>query len=88
MYLHKDKETFKEIIEQVADDTGCAAVVIEKDYYVTMVKIQENEWEKIVLQENVWQNNIKWVICKQNNNFYGACRMAASPENGGMTCKH
>ena len=32
MYLHKDKETFKEIIEQVADDTGCAAVVIEKDY--------------------------------------------------------
>ena len=24
-------ETFKEIIEQVADDTGCAAVVIEKD---------------------------------------------------------
>ena len=38
MYLHKDKE----IIEQVADDTGCAAVVIEKDYYVTMIKIPEN----------------------------------------------
>lgn len=37
MYLHKDKETFKEIIEQVADDTGRAAVVIEKDYYVTMI---------------------------------------------------
>lgn len=37
MYLHKDKETFKDIIEQVADDTGRAAVVIEKDYYVTMV---------------------------------------------------
>ena len=42
MYLHKDKETFKEIIEQVADDTGCAAVVIEKDYYVTMIKTPEN----------------------------------------------
>ena len=41
MYLHEDKETFKEIIEQVADDTGCAAVVIEKDYYVTMIKIPE-----------------------------------------------
>ena len=54
MYLHKDKETFKEIIEQVADDTGCAAVVIEKDYYVTMIKVPENEWGKIVLQENVW----------------------------------
>ena len=39
MYLHKDKE----IIEQVADDTGYAAVVIEKDYYVTMIKIPENE---------------------------------------------
>ena len=38
MYLHKDKETFKEIIEQVADDTGCAAVVIEKDYYDVRVK--------------------------------------------------
>ncbi len=37
MYLHKDKEIFKEIIEQVADDTGHAAVVIEKDYYVTMI---------------------------------------------------
>ena len=35
-------EKFKEIIEQVADDTGCAAVVIEKDYYVTMIKIPEN----------------------------------------------
>ena len=43
MYLHKDKETYKEIIEQVADDTGGAAVVIEKDYYVTMVKIPKNE---------------------------------------------
>lgn len=38
----------------MADDTGCAAVVIEKDYYVTMIKIPENEWEKIDLQENVW----------------------------------
>ena len=36
-------EKFKKIIEQVADDTGCAAVVIEKDYYVTMVIIPENE---------------------------------------------
>ena len=24
-----------------------------KDYYVTMIKIPENEWEKIDLQENV-----------------------------------
>ena len=45
--LHKDKETFKEIIEQVADDTGCAAVVIEKDYYVTMIKIPKNECKRL-----------------------------------------
>ena len=32
MYLHKDREAFKEVIEQVAEDSGRAAVVIEKDY--------------------------------------------------------
>jgi hypothetical protein len=34
MYLHEDKETFKEVIEQVVEDTGHAATVIEKDYYL------------------------------------------------------
>ncbi len=37
MHLHEGKETFKEFIEQVAEDTGHAATVIEKDYYVTMI---------------------------------------------------
>lgn len=37
MYLHEDKETFKEIIEQVSEETGRAAAVIEKDYYVTLI---------------------------------------------------
>ena len=37
MYLHEDREAFKEVIEQVAEDSGRAAVVIEKDYYVTMI---------------------------------------------------
>lgn len=37
MYLHEDKELFKEIVEQVAEVTGRAVVVIEKDYYVTMI---------------------------------------------------
>lgn len=37
MYLHEDRETFKEVIEQVAEDSGRLAVVIEKDYYVTMI---------------------------------------------------
>lgn len=37
MYLHEDKDVFKEVIEQVAEDSSRAAAVIEKDYYVTMI---------------------------------------------------
>lgn len=37
MYLHEDRETFRDIIEQVSEDIGRVAVVIEKDYYVTMI---------------------------------------------------
>ena len=37
MYLHEDKEIFKEVIEQMVADTGRVAVLIEKDYYVTMI---------------------------------------------------
>lgn len=37
MYLHEDKGKFKELIEQVSEETGKTVVVIEKDYYVTMI---------------------------------------------------
>ena len=37
MYLHNNIELFKEIIDQVAEDSGRAAILIEKDYYVTMI---------------------------------------------------
>ena len=37
MYLHKDREAFKDIIEQVADYNGRTAIVVEKDYYVTLI---------------------------------------------------
>ena len=37
MYLHEDKEEFKELIELVSEETGKTVVVIEKDYYVTMI---------------------------------------------------
>ena len=37
MYLHEDRDSFKEVIEQVADATGRAPTVIEKDYYVTLI---------------------------------------------------
>ena len=37
MYLHKDREMFKDIIEQTAEQIGKVPVVIEKDYYVTLI---------------------------------------------------
>lgn len=37
MYLHRDRETFKDIIEQAADSSGRTPVIVEKDYYVTLI---------------------------------------------------
>ena len=37
MYLHENKEAFKEIIEIVADYRNRTPIVIEKDYYVTLI---------------------------------------------------
>ncbi len=37
MYLHDNKEIFRELIEQVSEETGKSVVVIEKDYYVTII---------------------------------------------------
>lgn len=37
MYLHEDKNLFKNIIDQVSTETGRISAVIEKDYYVTML---------------------------------------------------
>lgn len=37
MYLHDDRETFRELIDQVADSIGKAPVLVEKDYYVTLI---------------------------------------------------
>lgn len=37
MYLHKNKESFKDIIEQVSNEIGRTPAVVEKDYYVTMI---------------------------------------------------
>ena len=32
MYLHKDKEMFKSVVEQTAEQSGRTAMVVEKDY--------------------------------------------------------
>lgn len=37
MYLHRDRETFKDMVEQAADGNGRAPTVVEKDYYVTLI---------------------------------------------------
>lgn len=37
MYLHEDRETFRDLILQVADKNARTPVVIEKDYYVTLI---------------------------------------------------
>ena len=37
MYLHEDREAFRDLIEQVSDKTGRTPMVVEKDYYVTLI---------------------------------------------------
>lgn len=37
MYLHKDRENFRNLIEEVAAKNGRTPSVIEKDYYVTLI---------------------------------------------------
>lgn len=37
MYLHEDREQFSDIVKMVAQHTEMSEIVIEKDYYVTMI---------------------------------------------------
>lgn len=37
MYLHRDRETFKDMVEQASDSIGRTPTVVEKDYYVTLI---------------------------------------------------
>ena len=37
MYLHKDRETFKDMVGQASDSSGRTPAVVEKDYYVTLI---------------------------------------------------
>lgn len=51
MYLHEDKEIFKDLIEEVAEKTGKSVTVIEKDYYVTMIlRILSKELPNVVFK--------------------------------------
>lgn len=37
MYLHEDREQFLDAIRMAAQHMGMSEIVIEKDYYVTMI---------------------------------------------------
>lgn len=51
MYLHDDRENFKDIIEQVSSEIGRASIVVEKDYYVTLIlKLLSEKLENCVFK--------------------------------------
>ena len=51
MYLHKDKERFREAIDLVVYKTGISSQAVEKDYYVTMIlKLLAEEMPFIVFK--------------------------------------
>ena len=37
MYLHRDRETFKDMVGRASDSSGRTPAVVEKDYYVTLI---------------------------------------------------
>ena len=37
MFLHNDKELFRDVLEAVSSDQNRPLAIIEKDYYVTMI---------------------------------------------------
>lgn len=51
MYLHRDREKFRDIIEQAADSSGRTPAVVEKDYYVTLIlKLLSEQLDKCVFK--------------------------------------
>jgi len=37
MFLHNDKELFKDVVTATAEDQRRPVAIVEKDYYVTMI---------------------------------------------------
>ena len=51
MYLHRDRETFRDIVGQAADSSGRTPAVVEKDYYVTLIlKLLSEQLDKCVFK--------------------------------------
>lgn len=49
MFLHENKELFEEVIFNTSDFYKLPIAIIEKDYYVTAIKVLDK-----VLQENLF----------------------------------
>ena len=69
MYLHEEREDFKDIIEQVVNATGRAGAVVEKDYYVTLIlRLLSEKLENVVFKGGtfrmiMWRMVIAWSEC-------------------------
>ena len=51
MYLHEDREAFKDIVEQAAESSERTPAVVEKDYYVTLIlKLLSEQMEQCVFK--------------------------------------
>lgn len=42
MLLHRDKGLFREAVVSTAERLGLVVPIVEKDYYVTMIRLQES----------------------------------------------
>ena len=69
MYLHEEREDFKDIIEQVVSATGRAGTVVEKDYYVTLIlRLLSEKLDNVVFKGGtfrmiMWRMVIAWSEC-------------------------
>ena len=63
MYLHEDKELFRDIVEQVSAENGRTPMVIEKDYYVTMIlKLLAEQLDHTLSLQRLRKSGIIWEI--------------------------
>ena len=49
MFLHEDKELFRDVIEATAEELKRPAAIVEKDYYVTMILRELSERQDFIV---------------------------------------
>jgi len=49
MFLHEDKELFRDVIEATAEELKRPAAIVEKDYYVTMILRELSERQEFIV---------------------------------------